>query len=248
MSNTEQVHFGARKVLKDEKEPLVRGVFDRVASRYDLMNDLMSGGWHRWWKQKMIEALLPAKNVHLLDVAGGTGDIAFRFLKASPSSHVTVCDINPRMLEEGRNRAIDKNILYNIEWLCGNAERLPVENNSVDAYTIAFGIRNVTDVPQALKEAHRVLKPGGRFLCLEFSRVKPEALRWLYDQYSTHIIPKIGEWVVGDEAPYRYLVDSIRTFPTQEKFVEMIRAVGFGRVTYRNLSGGVVALHQGWKI
>jgi demethylmenaquinone methyltransferase/2-methoxy-6-polyprenyl-1,4-benzoquinol methylase len=247
MSNTEQVHFGARKVPKEEKEPLVRGVFDRVAPRYDLMNDLMSGGWHRFWKHEMIEALLPAHNMHLLDVAGGTGDIAFRFLKAATGSCVTVCDINPHMLEEGRNRAIDRNILQDIEWVCGNAEKLPVEDNSMDAYTIAFGIRNVTDIPKALAEAYRVLKPGGRFLCLEFSRVKPDMLRWLYDQYSTHVIPKIGGLVVGDEEPYRYLVESIRTFPNQDAFAEMIRKAGFGQVNYRNLTGGVVALHSGWR-
>lgn len=247
MGNTEQVNFGARKVSREEKEPLVRGVFDRVASRYDLMNDLMSGGWHRFWKDTMVAQLLPARNMHLLDVAGGTGDIAFRFLKASTHSKVTVCDINPHMLEEGRNRAIDRNILTNIEWVCGNAEKLPMEDMSVDAYTIAFGIRNVTDIPAALREVYRVLKPGGRFLCLEFSHVKPDGLRWLYDQYSAHVIPKIGGMIVGDEEPYRYLVESIRTFPKQDEFVQMIKDAGFSRVSYRNLTGGVVALHSGWR-
>lgn len=239
-------HFGFKTVGENEKESLVRGVFDSVASRYDVMNDLMSGGLHRLWKNDMVGWLAPRNGQSILDVAGGTGDIAFRLLDRA-CCHVTVCDINDHMLAEGRNRAVDRNILHDIEWVCGNAESLPLPDNSYDAYTIAFGIRNVTHIDVALKEAFRVLKPGGRFLCLEFSRVTHDWLQKAYDAYSFYAIPKIGKWVTGDADSYQYLVESIRQFPDQDRFADMIRAAGFSNVQYRNLTQGVVAIHSGRK-
>lgn len=245
MSGT--THFGFKTVGEDEKESLVRGVFDNVASRYDIMNDLMSGALHRLWKNDMVGWLAPRAGYRILDVAGGTGDIAFRMLKYA-DCHVTVCDINQHMLEEGRNRAIDKNILHNIDWVCGNAESLPAEDNSFDAYTIAFGIRNVTHIDAALKEAYRVLKPGGRFMCLEFSHLKSDWMQKCYDAYSFHAIPKIGQWVTGNGDPYQYLVESIRQFPKQQDFAAMIADAGFGNVQWRDLTHGVVAIHSGRKL
>lgn len=242
-----KTHFGFRTVEEDEKASLVRGVFDSVASRYDLMNDLMSGGLHRLWKNDMVGWLSPRAGMHILDVAGGTGDIAFRMLKRA-NCHVTVCDINQHMLEEGRNRAIDRNILHNIEWVCGNAEALPAQDNTYDAYTIAFGIRNVTHIDLALKEACRVLKHGGRFMCLEFSHLKTDWMQKCYDAYSFNAIPKIGQWVTGDGDPYQYLVESIRQFPKAQDFADMITAAGFGNVQWRSLTQGVVAIHSARKI
>lgn len=241
MSGT--THFGFKTVDEDEKASLVRGVFDNVASRYDIMNDLMSGGLHRLWKNDMVGWLAPRAGQRILDVAGGTGDIAFRMLKRAPC-HVTVCDINQHMLEEGRNRAIDRNILHGIDWVCGNAESLPVPDGIYDAYTIAFGIRNVTHIDMALKEAYRVLKPGGRFMCLECSHLKSDWMQKCYDAYSFNAIPKIGEWVTGNGEPYKYLVESIRQFPDQSDFADMITAAGFGNVQWRDLTQGVVAIHS----
>ncbi|PCI33165.1 MAG: bifunctional demethylmenaquinone methyltransferase/2-methoxy-6-polyprenyl-1,4-benzoquinol methylase UbiE [Alphaproteobacteria bacterium] len=249
-------HFGFKTVDKQSKQALVRNVFDSVAEKYDIMNDVMSGGLHRLWKNDMIRVMRPEPGMTLLDVAGGTGDIAFRFLDAakkreradSPAAEVTVCDINASMLEVGRDRAIDRGILRNIDWVCGNAEGLSFPDNSFDVYTIAFGIRNVTNIDKALAEAYRVLKPGGRFLCLEFSKVNTPLLRKIYDSYSFHILPRFGEMITGDRKSYQYLVESIRQFPTQDKFKSMISEAGFSRVTYRNMTGGVVALHSGWKI
>jgi len=245
MPNT--THFGFRTVPEEEKSSLVRGVFDSVASRYDLMNDLMSAGLHRRWKNEMVSWLHPKDGMRVLDVAGGTGDIAFRMLGRA-ACRVTVCDINQHMLEEGRNRAIDRNLLDDVDWVCGNAESLPLPDTDFDAYTIAFGIRNVTHIDLALKEAYRVLKPGGRFLCLEFSHVQHGWLQKCYDAYSFHTIPRIGGWVTGSGDPYRYLVESIRQFPKQEIFAGMIRAAGFGNVQYRNLTQGVVAIHSGRRL
>ena len=236
-------HFGFKTVSEDEKASLVRGVFDSVASRYDLMNDLMSAGLHRLWKNEMVAWLAPREGMRIVDVAGGTGDIAFRILKRA-RCEVTICDINAHMLEEGRNRAIGRNILRDVEWLCADAESLPLPDRSFDAYTIAFGIRNVTHIDKALKEAYRVLKPGGRFLCLEFSQLAHESLQKLYDAYSFHVIPKMGQWVTGSGDPYRYLVESIRRFPDQESFLSMIRAAGFGNAQYRNMTLGTVAMHS----
>lgn len=247
MDNKQQTHFGFKTVAEAEKATLVRGVFSSVAARYDLMNDLMSAGVHHLWKDAMVQ-LLPASGA-LLDVAGGTGDIAQRFLKKTQFKQpVTVCDINQPMLQAGRDRAIDRNQLAGIDWVCGDAEALPFEDCTFDAYSIAFGIRNVTHIDQALTEAYRVLRPGGKLVVLEFSHVKNNMLAKIYEQYSFHIIPKIGKMVTGDEAAYQYLVESIRKFPDQEHFTGMITQAGFSKAHYRNMSGGVVALHHGWKI
>ena len=239
-------HFGFKNVPEDEKSSLVRGVFDSVAGRYDLMNDLMSGGLHRLWKNEMVAWLNPKAGMRILDVAGGTGDIAFRMLKKA-GCRVTILDINRRMLEEGRDRAIDRNIVNGIEWTCGDAEALPLPDSCYDAYTIAFGIRNVTHIDKALAEAFRVLKPGGRFLCMEFSHMPNEWLQKCYDTYSFNVIPQIGEWVTGNKDAYQYLVESIRRFPKQDAFSDMIRTAGFENVQYRNLAQGAVAIHSGRK-
>ena len=248
----ERADFGYRSVPKAEKAALVRGLFDRVATRYDLMNDLMSAGVHRLWKAALIDWLNPRPPLRLLDVAGGTGDIAFRFLErtggAARGAEVLVCDINEAMIAVGRDRAIDRGILQGIDWLAGDAERLPIADASVDAYTIAFGIRNVTDLDRALAEARRVLRPGGRFLCLEFSHVVLPGLDRLYDVYSFAMLPRLGQFVAGDGAPYRYLAESIRRFPDQAGFAARIEAAGLGQVRYRNLSGGIAALHSAWRI
>jgi demethylmenaquinone methyltransferase / 2-methoxy-6-polyprenyl-1,4-benzoquinol methylase len=246
-----ETHFGFETVAAEEKASRVRGVFDSVASRYDLMNDLMSGGMHRLWKNAMVQSLPLYHNVHLLDLAGGTGDIAFRaqnyFSQKQKSLSITVCDINQAMLEEGKRRALDTNHA-GIEWVCGDAEKLPLPSSHFDACTMAFGIRNVTNIPVALKEIHRVLKPGGVFLCLEFSKVTNPMLEKIYDGFSFNVIPKIGEKIVGDAAPYQYLVESIRRFPPQPEFAAMIGEAGFTRVKYENFAAGAVALHKGWKI
>jgi demethylmenaquinone methyltransferase/2-methoxy-6-polyprenyl-1,4-benzoquinol methylase len=245
---TPTADFGFRAVPRDEKQRMVRGVFDSVARRYDLMNDLMSGGVHRLWKDILIDRLKPRDGMHLLDVAGGTGDIAFRFLKRAPGGHVTVCDINASMLAVGRDRAIDRGRLHGIDWVCGDAEALPFPDASVDAYTIAFGLRNVTDKDAALREANRVLRPGGQFLCLEFSQVALPLLGPLYDRYSFTALPAIGRMVAGDREAYQYLVESIRKFPPQQELAAMMRAAGFELVDWQNLSGGICAIHAGWRI
>jgi len=241
-----EADFGFRKVKAEAKPSLVRAVFDSVAPRYDLMNDLMSGGVHRLWKAAMIDWLAPRPTMHLLDVAGGTGDIALRFL-AHGGGRVTVCDINEAMLRVGRDRAIDRGVLANIDWLVGDAEALPVADASVDAYTIAFGLRNVTHIERALAEARRVLKPGGRFLCLEFSRVAVPLLGELYDRYSFTVLPWLGEVVGRDREAYQYLAESIRRFPPQDVLVGMIEDAGLDLVKYRNLAGGIAALHSAWR-
>lgn len=245
--------FGYQQVRPDDKAKLVGGVFARVADHYDLMNDLMSGGLHRAWKAALIDTLAPRPGIRLLDVAGGTGDIAFRALdraarRAGPPADVMVCDVNPAMLEVGRDRAIDDNRRGAISWLCADAEALPLPDRSVDAYTIAFGIRNVTRIDRALAEARRVLAPGGRFLCLEFSAVDSPILRRLYDAYSFNLLPRLGELVAKDGAAYRYLVESIRRFPDQVTFAQMIERAGLARVRYRNLSAGIAALHGAWRL
>jgi demethylmenaquinone methyltransferase/2-methoxy-6-polyprenyl-1,4-benzoquinol methylase len=241
-------HFGFRHVRRADKARLVRGVFDSVADRYDLMNDLMSGGVHRLWKRAMIDWLAPRDGLNVLDVAGGTGDIAFRIRERAPGARVTVCDINARMVSVGRDRAIDRGLLGGIDWVCGDAEKLPIADGAVDAYTIAFGIRNVTDIGAALAEARRVLKPGGRFLCLEFSQVRMPLLDRLYEAYSFRVLPEIGELVAGDRDAYQYLVESIRRFPGQAAFARLIEKAGLGEVKVRNLSGGIAALHSAWRI
>ncbi|MEQ8229157.1 MAG: bifunctional demethylmenaquinone methyltransferase/2-methoxy-6-polyprenyl-1,4-benzoquinol methylase UbiE [Rhodospirillales bacterium] len=244
-------HFGFREVAEDEKAGMVRDVFDSVASKYDLMNDLMSLGIHRLWKAAMMDWLRPRPGQSLLDVGGGTGDIAFRF-QARGGGAVTVCDINEEMLRVGQARAIDKGQLKGIEdggidWVTGDAEALPFPDNSFDAYTIAFCIRNVTHPERALAEAHRVLKPGGRFLCLEFSRVVLPLLDDMYDRWSFDVLPVLGEKIAGDRASYQYLAESIRRFPPQDEFKTMIGQAGLSRPAYRNLSGGIAALHSAWR-
>jgi len=227
---------------------MVHGVFSSVASRYDLMNDLMSAGVHRLWKDAMIDWLAPRPGMHLLDVAGGTGDIAFRILRRlDGEGRVTVCDMTQAMLDEGARRA-DRDGIEDIDWVCGDAMALPFADRSFDAYTIAFGIRNVTRIEDALGEAYRVLKPGGRFLCLEFNQIPNAGLQWLYDRYSFNVIPPMGRAVTGDRDSYQYLVESIRKFPDQRHFADMIRAAGFEQVGYRNLSLGIAALHSGWRL
>ncbi|MFQ5783699.1 MAG: bifunctional demethylmenaquinone methyltransferase/2-methoxy-6-polyprenyl-1,4-benzoquinol methylase UbiE [Alphaproteobacteria bacterium] len=244
-----ETDFGFRRVARDQKPRLVGGVFTSVARRYDLMNDLMSVGVHRLWKSEMVDWLRPRAGLHLVDVAGGTGDIALRVLeRTSGAVRIAVCDANEAMLQVGRDRALDRGVCTAIDWLCGDAERLPFADASTDAYTIAFGIRNVTRIDAALAEARRVLRPGGRFLCLEFSRVAVPGLGALYDAYSFEVLPALGEVVAGDRAAYRYLAESIRTFPDQERFAAMIAAAGLGNVSYRNLSGGIAALHSAWRI
>ena len=251
MSDPKTASFGFRDVPEAEKEGLVREVFSSVAARYDLMNDLMSAGVHRIWKDAMVEWLNPRPGWQVLDVAGGTGDIAFRIADMARlregEADITVCDINAQMLGEGVRRATEKNETA-IQWVCGDAEKLPVPDNHFDAYTIAFGIRNVTHLDIALREAFRVLKPGGRFLCLEFSHVEVPGLDTLYDAYSFKLLPKIGGLVAGDEASYRYLAESIRRFPPQAEFAQMIGEAGLSQVKVRNLSGGIAAMHSAFKV
>jgi demethylmenaquinone methyltransferase/2-methoxy-6-polyprenyl-1,4-benzoquinol methylase len=248
----DDVAFGFRRVGEDKKQNLVNEVFSKVAERYDQMNDLMSGGLHRLWKDDLVTSLAPPRQAtpfHVLDVAGGTGDIAFRVILAGGSgTHVTVADISPEMVEEGRKRAAAEGLLGRCDFIVGNAEALPFPDKSFDAYTIAFGIRNVTYIDRALQEAWRVLKPGGRFLCLEFSKVDVPILDKLYDAYSFTAIPAVGKVVTGDGQPYRYLVESIRTFPDREKFKSMIEAAGFAQVSCRALAAGVAAIHSGWRV
>ncbi|HRO12076.1 bifunctional demethylmenaquinone methyltransferase/2-methoxy-6-polyprenyl-1,4-benzoquinol methylase UbiE [Amaricoccus sp.] len=242
-------HFGFETVPESEKAGRVHGVFSSVAGRYDLMNDAMSLGIHRLWKAAMIDWLAPRPGMRLLDVAGGTGDIAFRFLKRlEGEGHATVLDMTEDMLAEGRRRAEAQAFAGRIDWVVGDAMALPFPDRSFDAYTISFGIRNVTRIEVALAEAYRVLRIGGRLLVLEFSRVPEPGLRWLYDRYSFNLIPPMGEVLVGDRASYQYLVESIRRFPDQETFAGMIAEAGFGQVRYRNLSMGIAALHSGWKL
>jgi len=251
-----RVDFGFRYVSEGEKDRLVRGVFSSVAQRYDVMNDLMSAGLHRIWKDYFVDQLRPFRGMKHLDVAGGTGDIAFRILGAAAAlpatgepTEVTVLDINEEMLAEGQRRAEGR--VWpgcTLEWVHGNAEELPFPDGSFDAYTVAFGIRNVTRRDRALREAHRVLRPGGRFHCLELSHVSLPFLRELYDAYSFEVIPRVGQAVAGDGDSYRYLVESIRQFPAPEDFAQMIRAQGLRGVRWEALAGGVVAIHSGFKV
>jgi demethylmenaquinone methyltransferase/2-methoxy-6-polyprenyl-1,4-benzoquinol methylase len=248
----ETTHFGFRDVPVGDKQTLVNDVFHSVARRYDLMNDLMSGGMHRVWKDVMINQLNPPRSdapFALLDVAGGTGDISFRAAKASGLGFsATVCDINTGMLDVGRERAITHHLEHQVSFVEGNAEELPFADKSYDAYTIAFGIRNVPRIDRALAEAYRVLKPGSRFLCLEFSTVDVPGLDKIYDLFSFKVIPPLGKAVTGDSESYQYLVESIRKFPKPPIFADMIREAGFSRVKYELLSGGIVALHSGWRL
>ena len=250
--NEQDVAFGFRRVREGEKQGLVNEVFSKVAERYDQMNDLMSGGLHRLWKDDFVAMLNPPRGqsaFNHLDVAGGTGDIAFRILRSGgPNVRVTVADISPEMVGEGRERAETDGLLGRCSFTVGNAEALAFPDKSFDGYSIAFGIRNVTHIGRALAEAYRVLKSGGHVLCLEFSQVDVPLMDKVYEAYSFTVVPAIGKVVTGDGHPYRYLVESIRTFPKQDDFKAMIEDAGFSNVSYRNLTGGVVAIHSGWRV
>ena len=250
MSDFEKkTYFGNREVFESQKQNLVQGVFKSVASNYDLMNDIMSFRIHWQWKNFMMDWLVPRPGQKLLDVAGGTGDIAFRFMqRAKNQAKVTILDMTELMLSEGKKRPEAIEFANQIEWVCGDAMHLPFQSSNFDVYTISFGIRNVTDISKVLEEAYRVLRPGGRLMVLEFSRVDNDALRWVYDRYSYNIIPLLGKIIADDRDSYQYLVESIRRFPKQETFATMIKNVGFEQVKYRNLSLGAAALHSGWKI
>lgn len=241
-------HFGFRTVDEDQKAGMVHGVFTNVASKYDIMNDVMSMGIHRIWKDAMMDWLAPRPGQKLLDVAGGTGDIAFRFLDRARTAQATVLDMTESMLIEGRKRAEAGRMANSLDWVVGDAMALPFPDNSFDVYTISFGIRNVTRIPDALSEAFRVLRPGGRLMVLEFSQIPNALMQRAYDLYSFNVIPRMGKMIANDADSYQYLVESIRKFPDQDTFAEMIRTAGFENVSYRNLSMGIAALHSGWKI
>lgn len=246
--NPEREWFGERQVSAEEKTALVRGVFDSVADKYDLMNDLMSGGVHRLWKDRLVRDIRPKLGLHYLDVAGGTGDISFRIRKAAgATAQITVCDLDNAMLAVGRDRALDRGYVDGFTWVTGNAEYLPLPDNSVDVYTISFGLRNVTHIDTALREAWRVLKPGGRFFCLEFSHVGEPTLARLYDAFSFGIIPRIGQVVAKDRDSYQYLVESIRKFPPQTALCRRLKDAGFSGVRHDDLSFGIAAIHRGFK-
>ena len=248
MSDTPTTHFGFQDVPEAEKAGMVHGVFSRVASKYDVMNDVMSVGIHRIWKAAMMDWLAPRPGQRLLDVAGGTGDVAFRFLGRAPGATAVVCDLTEPMLVEGRKRAEAEKMADRLDWVVGDAMALPFPDASFDTYTISFGIRNVTRIGDALAEAYRVLRPGGRLMVLEFSQIPNDLMQKAYDLYSFTVIPVMGQIVAGDRDSYQYLVESIRKFPEQEAFAAMIRAAGFGQVKFRNLSMGIAALHSGWKL
>ncbi len=241
-------HFGYETVPEHEKAGRVRGVFSSVASKYDVMNDVMSMGIHRVWKDAMMDWLAPRPDQQLLDVAGGTGDIAFRFLKRAGRGHATVLDLTEPMLIEGRKRAEAEQMEASLDWVVGDAMALPFEDNSFDVYTISFGIRNVTRPQEALNEAFRVLRPGGRLMVLEFSQLPNPAMQAAYDAYSFNVIPPMGQLIAGDRDSYQYLVESIRKFPDQETFLSMVQTAGFENAKFRNLSMGIACLHSGWKI
>ncbi len=245
-SNT--THFGFETVREDEKAGRVQGVFGSVASKYDIMNDVMSVGIHRVWKDAMMDWLAPRPGQKLLDVAGGTGDISFRFLDRAGTGHATVLDLTEPMLVEGRKRAEAEQMASSLDWVVGDAMALPFEDNTFDVYTISFGIRNVTRPQEALNEAYRVLRPGGRLMVLEFSQIPNDMMQKAYDLYSFNIIPRMGQAIAGDRDSYQYLVESIRKFPDQETFLDMVKTAGFENAKYRNLSMGIAALHSGWKI
>ena len=248
MTEPTTTHFGYADIPEEEKAGRVQGVFSSVASRYDLMNDVMSGGVHRLWKDAMMDWLAPRPGQRLLDVAGGTGDIAFRFLKRAGHAHATVLDLTEDMLVEGRKRAEAARLDDSLDWIVGDAMALPFDDASFDVYTISFGIRNVTRPQDALNEAFRVLKPGGRLMVLEFSQIPNEGLQSLYDLYSFNVIPRMGQLIAGDKDSYQYLVESIRRFPDQDTFLGMLRTAGFEQAKYRNLTMGVACLHSGWKL
>ncbi|MFC6641599.1 MULTISPECIES: bifunctional demethylmenaquinone methyltransferase/2-methoxy-6-polyprenyl-1,4-benzoquinol methylase UbiE [Sulfitobacter] len=241
-------HFGFETVPEHEKAGRVQGVFNSVASKYDIMNDVMSMGIHRVWKEAMMDWLAPRPGQKLLDVAGGTGDVSFKFLGRAGHGHATVLDLTEPMLVEGRKRAEADSLTGSLDWVVGDAMSLPFPDNTFDVYTISFGIRNVTRPQEALNEAYRVLRPGGRLMVLEFSQLPNPAMQKAYDLYSFNVIPRMGQAIAGDRDSYQYLVESIRNFPDQETFLSMVRTAGFGQAKYRNLSMGIAALHSGWKL
>ena len=245
MTDSDTVSFGYEQVSAEEKTRRVGGVFSSVAKKYDIMNDAMSGGMHRLWKDRFVRLLKPRRGEHFLDMAGGTGDIAFRIAKSGAS--VTVSDINPDMLAVGMERAAERGI-QGLVWSEQNAEVLSFEDEAFDGYTIAFGIRNVTHIDKALAEAFRVLKPGGRFFCLEFSTTEWPGFKDVYDAYSHHLVPRIGKAIAGDADSYRYLIESIRKFPTMPAFRSMIEEAGFRHTKVEPIMGGLVAIHSGWKV
>lgn len=248
-ANPESEWFGFRRVRAEEKTGLVREVFSSVASDYDLMNDLMSGGLHRLWKDALVRRMNPKPNMALLDVAGGTGDIALRLHRRTKGqAQITVCDINPEMLAEGKAKAIDQGILSGIDWIEGNAEALPFPDRSTDMYSIAFGLRNVTRIDLALREAARVLKPGGRFFCMEFSSGVLPALKPLYKAYCLNALPVLGEFVAQDRNAYQYLAESILKFPPQKELAVRMEQASLINVKWTNLMGGIAVIHEGWKI
>lgn len=244
-----QDFFGFQSASPQDRTRRVQDVFTSVAGKYDLMNDLMSLGIHRYWKSSFVSHLPITACDKILDVAGGTGDIAFKILESYPhlAPHVTICDLTPNMLHVGQDRALNRGILKNLDWVCGNAEDLPFPDNSFDIYTISFGMRNVTNLAKALTEAFRVLRPGGRFLCLEFSKIDSPLLEKIYDRYSFDILPKLGELVASDRASYQYLVESIRKFPDQTDFADLLKNAGFVNVDWKNFLNGVSCIHSALK-
>ena len=252
--NSEKTHFGFKQVDREEKAGLVKEIFSGVAKKYDLMNDLISAGVHRLWKNKMVEEIHffnPTQNYRVIDLAGGTGDVAFRITKKAREKNIKcaidVVDINQEMLDVGQERAVDLNLFSDLKFICCDGEKLCFENETFDFFTIAFGIRNFTDINAALAESYRVLKPGGKFICLEFSKVNDYFLQKIYDAYSFKVIPKIGEVILKDRASYQYLVESIRKFPSQDEFKKMITNAGFKNASYQNLTFGAAAIHTGIK-
>ena len=249
MNKKDTTHFGFKTVLSSDKASLVQDVFTNVASNYDLMNDVMSLGVHRMWKDALMDWLNPQPGQHLLDVAGGTGDISFRFIKrAKGLAKATVLDMTEAMLVEGQKRSEAENLAAGLDWVCGDAMLLPFKNNSFDVYTISFGIRNVTDIKKAIAEAYRVLKIGGRITVLEFGQIPDDLLQKIYNKYSFNVIPQLGKLIVGDKKSYQYLVESIRKFPKQDDFAKLLKFEGFENVRYRNMSFGIAAIHSGWKV
>jgi demethylmenaquinone methyltransferase/2-methoxy-6-polyprenyl-1,4-benzoquinol methylase len=247
--NPESHWFGNRRVKPGEKTGLVQGVFASVAGRYDLMNDLMSGGLHRLWKDRLVRMMNPEAGQVIVDVAGGTGDIALRCARGTEGkAKIIVCDLSPKMLAQGRAKMLDRGLLSGIEWITGNVEDLPLPSRSIDIYCIAFGLRNVTHIDKALHETARVLKPGGRFYCLEFSPGVARNLKPLYDRYCNEVLPRLGAWVVQDREAYRYLAESIRKFPDQPALARRMEAAGLGMVKWLNLTGGIAVIHNAWKL
>ena len=247
-SNDNMTHFGFSTIKEHEKAAKVRGVFDTVADKYDVMNDMMSLGIHRLWKDAMMDWLMPQDRKKLLDVAGGTGDIAFRYLQQAKAAHATVCDMSEAMLQKGQRRAEAQDLSGHLKWVVGDAMALPFVDNSFDVYTISFGLRNVTRPQQALEEAYRVLRHGGRLMVLEFSQIPYPMIQKAYDLYSFNVIPALGQWMAGNRDSYQYLIESIRRFADQENLLSMVQNAGFENASYRNLSLGIACLHSGWKI